>query len=105
MSFTIATADVAVAIRLAVDPSDLDPTYEGIVNRQRLAAQQMIANYVEVDDLEPATLDIAVIMVVGWMFDAGTAANVVRNPLRTSGGMAILAPWKTQRAVEIAGNP
>ena len=101
MPTTLTNAQVAVGIRAATAIDDIPEPVETLLGFLIPAGKAIVEEYTP--DAPDAVLDLALIRVVGWMYDADPAEAVTSNPLLMSGAGAILARWRIHRAGAVSG--
>ena len=89
----VTQAQLLAALRL---PDTPDSVQSALVTRIGTVAGTVVAEYAPSapDDVK----DEATIRVAGWLYDSDPADSRGTNPLRASGAMAILSPYRVQRA-------
>lgn len=96
MAVTITPADATLAIRAAAAADAIDPTVATVIGYLFKAASAMVLDHAPKapDEIH----DVALIRLVGWLYDSDPADPAVGRALLVSGASAVLAPWREHRA-------
>lgn len=96
----ITTADLAIALRLSTDGLDLDAAQTAVLTRLAGVASALVESYAP--SAPESIKQEASIRVAAYLYDTPAhLANAPQNAFASSGAMALLAPWRVQRAHRI----
>ena len=94
---SVSTADLAVALRLSEDGSDLSSAQEAVLDRVRGVATRLAESYAP--DAPDVVQDEAVVRLASYLYDAQPGASQrFTNPFADSGAQALLARYRVVRA-------
>lgn len=98
---TITQPQAAVAIRAATDPDNIPTAIEVTLSFLFKAAAAIVVEYAPQapDDVH----NVALIRLLGWLWDAEPDQPGIGNALQTSGASRLLAQWRVHRAGVIEG--
>ena len=96
MAVTITAAEVAVAIRAAPDTESVPGPVATVITLLLGAASAIVIDHAA--GAPDAVHDVAVIRLVGWLYDADPAEARNGQALRLSGAQSLLAQWREHRA-------
>lgn len=99
MALTDAT--VALALRLIGDPSEtIDSALQPIIERQRLAASEMVKRYAPKAPLR--VREEACLRIIGFLHDRPPEhSNRAVSALFHSGAQALLMPWREPGTLQV----
>ena len=102
MPITLTNDEVAVGIRAATNENQVPQPVSTLLHFLVPAGKAIVEEYAP--KAPDSVLDMALIRVVGWMYDADPAEAITSNPLLMSGAGAILARWRVHRAGQVVGD-
>lgn len=101
MPVTIKTPQVAQALRLVTDPTQLQTSISEVLDGILEAATAIVE--IHAPAAPDPVLNQAAIRVCGYIYesDPTQSARGRENPLRTSGAAALLSQWRVHRAAAL----
>ncbi|MDE2843943.1 MAG: hypothetical protein OXN21_11240 [Chloroflexota bacterium] len=101
MAVTLTVAELAYDLRLVADTTaTIEEPLLGVLTRTLAAATALVTAYAA--DAPDAIANSAALRVGTYLYDTPAGfSNRSQHPLRDSGAMALLAPYRSRRAVAI----
>ena len=103
MAVTISVEEVAVAIRAAGDVDSVPPPIVTVITVLLGAASAIVIEHAS--QAPDAVHNVAVIRLVGWLYDADPSEARSGQALRMSGAQSLLAGWREHRAGPVGATP
>lgn len=106
MAVTVTLAQLAVHLRLSDDPATAPTGAEAVVLGRVLAsATAMVERYAPA--APEALQNEAAVRLCGWLYDSDPSGSNPGGPaaMKSSGAVALLAPYRVRRAGAIGGDP